>query len=116
MIFPAKLANKTYTASVAKMNSANKTSIGSKQAQPYHFCWNSCRESKCRIVWFLTVIGSEAKNLTFILKTSSNEKRMKKQHKVLSVDENMPILAETGNFVDLVAMLGMSVLMLHNCE
>jgi hypothetical protein len=40
---------------------------------------------------------------------------MKKQHKVLSVDENMPILAETGNFVDLVAMLGMSVLTLHNC-
>jgi hypothetical protein len=34
MISPAKLANKTRPASVGKMNSANKTSVGSKQTKP----------------------------------------------------------------------------------
>jgi len=34
MIGPAKLANKTCAASVAKMNSAHKTSTGSKQIKP----------------------------------------------------------------------------------
>jgi hypothetical protein len=55
MIGPAKLANKTFAASVAKINSANKASVGSKQtkpsqAKPYYFCSNSRRESKCGIV------------------------------------------------------------------
>jgi hypothetical protein len=33
---PAKLANKMCAASVTRMNSANKISVGSKQAKPCH--------------------------------------------------------------------------------
>jgi hypothetical protein len=36
MIGPVKLANKMRAASVLRMNSANITSIGSKQAKPSH--------------------------------------------------------------------------------
>jgi hypothetical protein len=36
MIVPAKLANKMCTDSTARMNSANKTSVGSNQAKPSH--------------------------------------------------------------------------------
>jgi hypothetical protein len=36
MIGPAKLANKTCTASIARKNSANNTSFGIKQAKPSH--------------------------------------------------------------------------------
>jgi hypothetical protein len=36
MIGPAKLANKTCTASVAGRNSTNETSFGIKQAKPSH--------------------------------------------------------------------------------
>jgi hypothetical protein len=36
MISPEKLANKTCTTSIARMNSANKTSFGIKQAKPSH--------------------------------------------------------------------------------
>jgi hypothetical protein len=43
MISPGKLANQTCTASNVRMNLANKTSIGSKQAKQNHFCLNSCR-------------------------------------------------------------------------
>jgi len=34
MTGPVKLTNKMWDASVTKMNSANKTSVGSKQAKP----------------------------------------------------------------------------------
>jgi hypothetical protein len=54
---------------------------------------------------------SEAENFPFIVKMSSNGKKMKKQHKVFSVDERMQILAEVdayvGTWVDLAAMLGL---------
>jgi hypothetical protein len=63
------------------------------------------------------IIASEAENFPFIVKMSSNEKKMKKQYKVFSVDEKMQILAKfdahMGTQVDLVAMLGLSVLMLN---
>jgi len=36
MTGPAKLANKMCAASIARMNSTNKISIGSKQAKPSH--------------------------------------------------------------------------------
>jgi hypothetical protein len=49
MIGPAKLANKTCTAFIVRMNSANTTGVRSKQAKPYYFCLNSCRERKCGI-------------------------------------------------------------------
>ena len=41
MTGPAKLANKMCAASIARMNSTNKISIGSKQAKPSHtiFVW-----------------------------------------------------------------------------
>jgi len=44
---------------------------------------------------------------------SSNGKKIKKQHKVFSVDKKMQILAEVDafvwNWVDIVAMLGLWV-------
>jgi len=47
------------------------------------------------------------------MKTFSNEKKMKKQHKVFSMDEKMQILAKAdthvGTQVDLAAMFGLSV-------
>jgi hypothetical protein len=58
------------------------------------------------------IITSEATNFPFIVKMSSNEKNMKKQHKVFSIDEIMQILADSahvGTWVDLVAMLGLLV-------
>jgi len=36
MTGPVKFANKMWDASVMKMNSANKTSVGSKEAKPCH--------------------------------------------------------------------------------
>jgi len=60
---------------------------------------------------------SEAENFPFNVKISSNEKKMKKHCKVFSVDEKMQILAEVGAHmgirVDLVALLGLSVLTLN---
>lgn len=56
---------------------------------------------------------SEAENFPFIVNMSSNGKRMKKQHKMFSVDEKMQILAEIdafdGTWVDIAAMLGLWV-------
>jgi hypothetical protein len=64
-----------------------------------------------------TLTASEAENFPFIVKMSSNEKKMKKQHIVFSIDEKMQILAkvdaQVGTPVDLVAMLVLSVLTLH---
>lgn len=57
------------------------------------------------------------KNLHFIMKISSNEKKIKKQCGVCSVDKKMPILAEVdadmGTQVDIAAVLGFSGLMLN---
>jgi hypothetical protein len=54
---------------------------------------------------------SEAVKFPFVVKMSSNRKKMKKQCKVFSVDVNIEILAEVdthvGTQVDLVAMLGL---------
>jgi CO dehydrogenase/acetyl-CoA synthase epsilon subunit len=58
------------------------------------------------------IIASEAKNFPFIVKMFSNEKNMKKQHKMFSIHEIMQILADSahvGTWVDLVAMLGLLV-------
>jgi hypothetical protein len=56
---------------------------------------------------------SEAENFPFIVKTSSNEKKIVKQHKVFSIDEKLQIIAEVdthmGTRVDLAALLGSSV-------
>jgi len=100
------------------MNSANETSTASKpsRAKPYHFCFNSCRERKCGIVLYAMIIASAAKNFPFIVKMSSIEKKMKKQHKAFSIHEIMQILADNthvGTWVDLVAMLGLLVLTLN---
>jgi hypothetical protein len=35
------------TASIVRMNSANKTSVVSKPSKAMYFCWNSCRKTKC---------------------------------------------------------------------
>jgi hypothetical protein len=55
------------------------------------------------------IIVSEVKIFPFIVKMSSNVKKMKKQSKVFSIDENMQTLAEVdtkvGTRVDLAAML-----------
>jgi hypothetical protein len=62
------------------------------------------------------IIASEAKNFPIIVKTSSIEKNMKKQHKMFSRHEIMQILADdahVGTWVDLVAMLGLLVLTLN---
>jgi len=60
---------------------------------------------------------SEAENFAFIIKTSSNEKKMKKQHKVFSIDGKMYIEAEVdahvGTQLGLVTVLGLSVLSLN---
>jgi hypothetical protein len=52
---------------------------------------------------------SEAKNFPFIVKMSSNVKKMKKQRKVFTIDEKMQILSEVDTNVetrvDLAAML-----------
>jgi hypothetical protein len=60
---------------------------------------------------------SEAETCAFIVKMSSNEKKMKKQHKVLSVDEKMHVEAEVdahvGTRVDLAALLALSLLTLN---
>jgi hypothetical protein len=60
---------------------------------------------------------SVAQNFAFIVKMSSNEKKMKKQHKVFSIDEKMHIEAkvdtDVGTRVDLAALLGLSVLTLN---
>jgi hypothetical protein len=56
-------------------------------------------------------------NFPFIVKMSSNEKKMKKQCKVFATAEKMTILAEAdahvGTQVNLVAMLGLSILTLN---
>jgi hypothetical protein len=63
------------------------------------------------------VTASEAENFPSIVKMSSNEKKMKKQHKVFSINEKMQILAKVDVHVktpvDLVAMLVLLVLTLH---
>jgi len=41
------------------------------------------------------IVASEAENFAFIVEMSSNEKKMKKQHKVFSVDEKMHIEENT---------------------
>lgn len=60
---------------------------------------------------------SEAENFPSIVKMSSNEKKMKKQHIGFSIDEKMQILAKAdahvGTPVDLAAMLVLSLLTLH---
>jgi hypothetical protein len=61
----------------------------------------------------LTIVASEAKNFPFIVKMSSNEKKMKKQREVFSIEEIMQILAKAdthmGTRVDLAAVLGLWV-------
>jgi hypothetical protein len=56
---------------------------------------------------------SESENFPFVVKMYSNGNKMKKQHKVFSLDEKMQILAEVdayvGTWVDLAAMLVLSV-------
>jgi hypothetical protein len=64
---------------------------------------------------------NEAKHFPFIVKMSSNEKKMKKQHRMFSTDKKMQILAEVdthmGAQVDLAATLGLSVSNVkHNSE
>jgi len=64
-------------------------------------------------------IASAAKNFPFIVKMSSNVKKMKKQHKEFSIHEIMQILvdnAHVGTWVDLVAMLGLLVSILNTSE
>jgi len=60
-----------------------------------------------------STIVSAAENFPFIVKMSSNGKKMKEQHKVFSVDKKMQILPEVaayvGTWVDLVVMLGLWV-------
>jgi hypothetical protein len=85
MIGPAKLANKAYSASVVLMNSAHKTSVRIKQAKPYYFYLNSCREKKFGIVQCSMIVTSEAENFPFTVKISSVEKKMKKQHAVFYI-------------------------------
>lgn len=62
------------------------------------------------------IVVSEANNFPFILKMSSNEKKMK-QRKVFCIDEKMEILAEVDARVEIrvdpAAMLGLSVSMLN---
>jgi len=59
------------------------------------------------------IVASEAEDFPFILKMSSNEKKMKKQHKVFPTDEKMQISAkddaDMGTWVDLVVMFGLLV-------
>jgi hypothetical protein len=56
---------------------------------------------------------NEAENFPFIAKISSNYKKIMKQHKMFSVDENLQIIAEVdahmGTWVDLAALIGLSV-------
>jgi hypothetical protein len=56
---------------------------------------------------------SEAENFPLIVKMSSNEKTMKKQRDVFSVDKKMLILAKVDadveTRVDIATMLGLSV-------
>jgi hypothetical protein len=63
------------------------------------------------------IVASEAGNYPFIVKMSSNKKKMKKQGKVFSTDEKMQILVEAvthmGTRVDVAAMLGLSVLIFN---
>jgi hypothetical protein len=47
------------------------------------------------------IITSEAANLPFIVKMSSNEKKMKKQCKVFCVDEKMQMLAKVDDIREL---------------
>jgi hypothetical protein len=61
MIGPAKLASKTCAASVSIMDSANRTSVGSKQAKPYNFCW------KASVELFTVEQSSQVKLKTFHL-------------------------------------------------
>jgi len=58
------------------------------------------------------IIAREAKKFPFIVKMSSNEKKIKKQHNVFSKHEIMQILADNahvGTWVDLAAMLGLLI-------
>ena len=42
---------------------------------------------------------SEAENFPFVVKMSSNGKKMKKQHEVFSIEEKMQILPEVAPYV-----------------
>jgi len=59
------------------------------------------------------IIASETEDFPFIVKMSSNEKKMKKQHKVFSTDEKMQISvkadADMGTQLDLVVMFRLLV-------
>jgi len=61
----------------------------------------------------LVIVASETENFPFIVNMSSNEKKMKKQCIVFSVDKKMQVLAEVdahlGTWVDLVAFLGLAL-------
>ena len=59
------------------------------------------------------IIASEAKKFPFIVKMSSNEKKMKKQHKVFSIMQKLAeVDAHVGNplFVCLLLILSVSTL------
>jgi hypothetical protein len=55
------------------------------------------------------IVVSKATNFPFIMKMPSNEKKMKKQHKMYAIDVKMPILAkfdtQVGTRVDLEEMI-----------
>jgi hypothetical protein len=59
------------------------------------------------------IVASELENFPFIVKISSDEQEMKKQHKVFSIDNKMQIVsqadAHVGTRVDLEAVLALSV-------
>jgi len=58
------------------------------------------------------IVVSETEKFPFIVNMSSNEKKMKKQRVMFSIDKKMQVLAEVdarlGTWVDLVAILGLS--------
>jgi hypothetical protein len=100
MIGPAKLANKTCAASVAKMNSAHKRSVGSKQTKPSQTKLFLSERMQGKQVWNCsTIVASEAENFPYIVKISSNENKMKKQCKMFSIDEKMQVIAEVDAHV-----------------
>jgi hypothetical protein len=75
MIGPMKLANKMCVASVPRMNSANVTSIGSKQASqaiPFLF---ELLYGRCRIVLWSMIVVSEAENFPFIVISSQMRRK-----------------------------------------
>ena len=51
------------------------------------FVWIPAGNESTQIVYCSTTVTSEAENFPFIVKMSSNEKKMKKKHEVFSTDE-----------------------------